>query len=80
MLMKGRSYLTSFFSEFFFSREELSKLISALNEQKAKIKKTGVVVDGRKYNIKFTGTCNPLTLPGSGPEARTLEGTLKVPV
>jgi hypothetical protein len=42
----------------FFSREQLSKLISALNEQKGKIKKTGIVVDGRKYNIKFTGTCN----------------------
>ncbi|KAL9976875.1 hypothetical protein ACROYT_G014213 [Oculina patagonica] len=38
------------------SQSALSVYPVALNEQKAKIKKTGVVVDGRKYNIKFTAT------------------------
>ena len=41
---------------FDYSREQLRQLISNLNAQKSKIKKSGIIVDGRKYNIKFTGT------------------------
>ncbi|KAL9970998.1 hypothetical protein ACROYT_G023472 [Oculina patagonica] len=37
-------------------REQITQLISNLNSQKAKIKKTGVMVDGKKYNINFTVT------------------------
>lgn len=40
---------------FDYSREQLRQPISNLNAQKSKIKKSGIIVDGRKYNIKFTG-------------------------
>ena len=44
-----------FFFCYFFS-EQLTQLISNLNEQKRKLKKSGIVVDGKKYHVKFTGT------------------------
>lgn len=37
-------------------REQLTQLISNLNEQKRKLKKSGIVVDGKKYHVKFTVT------------------------
>ena len=47
--------LVEFVNCLFFFRRQLTQLISTLNEQKRKIKKNGVVVDGKKYQIKFTG-------------------------
>jgi len=38
-------------------REQLVQLIKNLNEQKRQIKRNGIIVDGKKYQIKFTGIC-----------------------
>ena len=43
------------FTCFFCSRQSLRSLINNLNVQKATIKKKGMKVDGKKYNIRFTG-------------------------
>jgi len=40
---------------FFNFRKSLKQLIAVLNNQKNEIKKSGLVVDGKQYNIKFTG-------------------------
>lgn len=37
-------------------RDQLIQLISNLNEQKRKIKKNGIIVDGKKCQVKFTVT------------------------
>ena len=42
-------------SSFDYSRGHLKQLISNLNVQKDKIKKSGITVDGKKYCVKFTG-------------------------
>ena len=45
----------------FFSfqiRDNLKQLLRNLNSQKNCIKKHGIVVDGKKYRIKFTGITN----------------------
>ena len=36
-------------------RGNLKQLIRNLNSQKNQIKKHGIVVDGKKYSVKFTG-------------------------
>ena len=48
-----------FFNFINFSREQLTQLITNLNEQKRKLKKSGVVIDGKKYHIKFTDVVEP---------------------
>lgn len=40
---------------YFQIRDNLKQLLRNLNSQKNCIKKHGIVVDGRKYKIKFTG-------------------------
>lgn len=40
---------------FFFVRSNLKQLLRNLNHQKNAIKKYGIWVDGKKYNISFTG-------------------------
>lgn len=40
---------------FFQIRDNLKQLLRNLNSQKNCIKKHGIVVDGKKYKIKFTG-------------------------
>ena len=40
----------------FPAREQLTQLISNLNRQKKQIKESGIVVDGKKYLISFTGS------------------------
>ena len=43
------------YNNFFFTfRQQLTQLVSNLNEQKRKIK-NGIIVDGKKYQINFTG-------------------------
>lgn len=39
----------------FVFRGNLKQLIRNLNSQKNHIKKHGIVVDGKKYSVKFTG-------------------------
>lgn len=48
-------FTVSFFD---YSRGYLKQLVSNLNAQKDKIKKSGITVDGKKYHIKFTGIVN----------------------
>ena len=44
----------NFFSPFFI-RSNLKQLLENLNYKKDVIKKHGIWVDGKKYNISFTG-------------------------
>ena len=44
----------NFFSPFLI-RSNLKQLLENLNNQKDVIKKHGIWVDGKKYNISFTG-------------------------
>ena len=44
----------NFFSPFFI-RSNLKQLLENLNNQKDVIKKHGIWVDGKKYNISFKG-------------------------
>ena len=39
----------------YFNRANLKQLLKNLNFQKNVIKKHGILVDGKKYNITFTG-------------------------
>ena len=41
--------------DFFFVRSNLKQLLRNLNHQKNAIKKYGIWVDGKKYNISFKG-------------------------
>ena len=45
-----------YITNYYFCRKQLTQLISNLNEQKDRIKKNGIVVDGKKYQIAFTGS------------------------
>jgi len=41
---------------YFIFRNEIKGLVKHLNAQKNVLKKRGIKVDGREYNLKFTGT------------------------
>lgn len=48
-------------SHFLLYRENVEALIKDINRQKDAIKKTGIVVDGRCFKVKFTGyLCLPI--------------------
>lgn len=49
-------FIEQFKFSYFFFRDQLVQLISNLNEQKGEIRKNGIIVDGKKYQINFTGT------------------------
>ena len=59
MQFTGTQIFKYYLMVFSFDRETLVKQIQDLNCQKSSIKRHGVIVDGKKYQIKFTGiTCS----------------------